>query len=226
MRYAILAGVVAAAGVFFAAGTARADSTASGLEVGLRSGYAIPLGAAVGGGTGGSGDLSKVYNGVIPIWVDAGYRLNPNMMIGAFFQYGIGLVNTSNAPECKTPGVSCSGNDLKFGAQFHYHLMPEQTIDPWGGIGIGYEIANLSESSGGASAGESFSGFQFVDLQLGADYKAMPNLGIGPFVDFSLGQFSNCSVSGGGAGTTCKIQQTAMHEWFTIGIRGAYDINL
>lgn len=227
MRFGTLAGVVAAAGVVFTCGTAMADATPTGLEVGLRTGYAIPLGAAVGGGTNGSGDLSKVYNGVIPIWVDAGYRLNPNMMIGAYFQYGIGMLNNSAFQGCGQGGVSCSGNDMKIAAQFHYHLMPDQTIDPWAGIGIGYEIASVSASAGGQSAGSSFSGFQFFDIQAGADYKVMPNLGIGPFIDFSLGQFSNCSYSGAASSLgSCKIAQTAMHEWFTIGIKGAYDINL
>ncbi|MGH7294434.1 MAG: hypothetical protein ACRELB_05865, partial [Polyangiaceae bacterium] len=212
-------------------GTAKADPTPTGLELGLRSGYAIPLGAATGGGTNGSNDLSKLYNGAIPIWVDAGYRLNPNLFIGAFFQYGIGLLNTSSsgaAQGCSTPGVSCSGNDMKFGAQVHYHLMPDQTIDPWAGLGIGYEIASYSASAGGQSAGASFSGFQFVDIQAGADYKVMPNLGVGPFIDFSLGQFSSCSFSGAAsaAGGSCSIPQKAMHEWFTIGVKGSYDINL
>jgi hypothetical protein len=225
-----MVGVLAGAGVLLAGSTARADATASGIEVGLRSGYAIPLGGLTGGGVNGSADLSKIYNGVIPIWVDAGYRLNPNMMIGAFFQYGVGLINTSGALSsagCGKNGVSCSGSDLKFGAQFHYHLMPDQTIDPWAGIGIGYEIGSASASAGGQSAGASYSGFQFVDIQVGADYKAMPNLGIGPFIDFSLGQFSSCSFTGAASGTgSCSIPQQAMHEWFTIGLRGAYDINI
>jgi hypothetical protein len=55
-------------------------------------------------------------------------------------------------------------------------------------------------------------------LQLGADYKAMPKLGIGPFVMFGLGQFTNC-------GSNCTIQDTALHGWLTFGIRGEYDIN-
>ncbi|HEY8039520.1 MAG TPA: hypothetical protein VIF15_06990, partial [Polyangiaceae bacterium] len=133
-----------------------ADATPTGVEVGLRTGYAIPLGqiqglppnAPAGAPT---ADLSKVFSGVIPIWVDAGYRLNPNIYIGAFFQYGIGLVNTANdaTPGCAQSGVSCSASDMMFGIDAHYHLMPDQTIDPWVGLGVGYEIASLSASAQG-----------------------------------------------------------------------------
>jgi hypothetical protein len=43
----------------------------------------------------------------------------------------------------------------------------------------------------------------------------------------SLGQFS--SLSGtipSGVTVSNDIQNTAMHEWLTIGLRGAYDIHL
>jgi hypothetical protein len=61
---------------------------------------------------------------------------------------------------------------------------------------------------------------------VGGDYKVMPNLGIGPFVMFSLGQYGSCSFSGALSSQSCSIQQTAMHEWLTFGLRGVYDINL
>jgi len=227
MRVGIMASVVAA-GVLLTGGTALADdATPTGVELGLRAGYGIPLGSITGAPSGATAPaMSDYLSGMIPIQVDAGYRFNPNMMVGAFFQYGIGMLNTSSGKPlagCSASGVSCSGNDLAFGAQFHYHLMPDQTIDPWGGIGVGYEILNVSESAGGQSGGGAFSGFQFVDLQLGADYKVMPNLGVGPYIGFSLGEYSSCSVQGA---SSCTINQTALHEWLTIGLRGAYDINM
>lgn len=234
MRFAIVAaGALAASAVVFSGNPARADATPTGIEVGLRSGYAIPLGNLAGAPSGATApNLGDTISGMVPIWLDAGYRLNPNMMIGAFFQYGIAFANTGNKSflaQCANSAVSCSANDLMFGAQFHYHLMPDQTIDPWAGIGIGYEILNMSGSQGGQSLGSAaFNGFQFVNLQIGGDYKVMPNLGVGPFVMFSLGEYSGCSLNGpnGQSAGTCTIQNTAMHEWLTFGIRGAYDINL
>jgi hypothetical protein len=228
-RHLLCTGALAAAVVVTTGSAARADATPTGIELGLRTGYAIPLGSSVGGP--GDNSLSNTFNGVLPIWVDAGYRLNPNLFLGAYFQYGIAFLNTSKAGSsgvnCNASGVSCSGSDLMFGVQAHYHFMPDGTIDPWAGLGIGYEIANVSVSQGGQSASVSQSGFQFVNFQAGGDYKATPNLGIGPFVMFSLGQYGSCSFGGAASSLgNCSIQQTAMHEWLTFGVRGVYDINL
>jgi hypothetical protein len=229
MRTFLFSGIVFASVV--AAVSAFADPTPTGVEVGLRSGYAIPLGQASGGGTNGDTDLSKIYTAVIPIWVDAGYRVNPNFYIGGFFQYGIGLIPKNaldgTGIQCGQGGVSCTGSVIMLGVDAQYHLMPEGTVDPWLGIGAGYEIGNANISDQGTSAGQSFNGFQFVNFQAGADYKAMPNLGIGPFVMFSLGEYGNCSFTGAASGQgNCSVPQKAVHEWFTFGLRGAYDINL
>jgi opacity protein-like surface antigen len=228
MRTFLFSGIVLSS--FAAAASAFAEPSPTGVEVGLRSGYAVPLGQAAGNGTNGSGDLSKVFSGVIPIWVDAGYRLNPNFYIGGFFQYGIGLIPKdalgSTTIQCGQNGVSCSGSDIMLGVDAQYHLMPDGAIDPWVGIGVGYEIGNVNVSEAGTSAGESFNGFQFVNAQVGADYKPTPNFGIGPFVMFSAGEFANCSLSGAASGETCTIPQKAVHEWLTFGLRGVYDINL
>jgi hypothetical protein len=190
----------------------------------LRTGYAVPFGKTTAGQNGGTGQsLSDYLNGVLPLWVDAGYRFNPNMYIGADFQYGIGFIN--KAQGCSQNGISCSASDLMFGVDFQYHLMPTGTFDPWGSVGLGYEILNGSSSANGLLDSSSLNGFQFFNLQVGGDYKAMPNFGIGPFLMFSLGQFSNCSISGPNTRENCTIQQTAMHEWLTVGIRAVYDIN-
>src|SRR5579871_6981159 len=125
MRKAILAAAGVALASVSMASPARADGSA--VSLGLRTGYALPMGDVVGGG---SASLGDTINGVIPIWIDAGYKLNPNMYIGADFQYGIALINNDKTG-CGMSGASCSANDVMFGIDFHYHLMPDQTIDPW-----------------------------------------------------------------------------------------------
>ena len=224
MRFAIIAaGALAASAVVLSGNSARADATPTGIEVGLRTGYAIPLGDVR-----ESTPLSDTVNGTIPIWIDAGYRFHPNAMVGAFFQYGIGLLNAARRLRRQRrdrAASNCSASDMMFGVQFHYHLLPDQTIDPWGGVGFGYEILVLNDpgfANSTGAGGASYSGFQFVNLQIGADYKLMPNLGVGPFVMFSLGEYSGCSTPAG----NCTVQSSAIHEWLTLGIRVAYDINL
>ena len=239
MRLAILAGVVVAAGVVMASSTARAQVVVrveetgrwerhpSGIELGLRTGYALPIGNAVGGANGGlSSTLSDLYNGVVPIWIDAGYRINPHWYVGAFFQYGIGLLNENLAlgGVCNSGSVSCTGSDIQFGVDAQYHFTPRMAFDPWIGVGAGYEIASASASASGTSASGSYGGPQFFNVQLGGDFKAMRDLGVGPFVMFSTGEYTGCSASAPGGGGSCSVPSTALHEWFTFGVRGEFDI--
>lgn len=224
MRKFVITAAIAAIGATTASSALAADGAGptSGLEVGARVGYGIPMGNATGAASGGqSTALGDVFSSMIPIQIDALYMINPNIRVGAYFQYG--LLSVSDKFEkgvCSTSGVSCSFHDLRFGIQAHYHLMPEQTIDPWVGLGIGMESASGSLSAGGQSQDASLSGLEFVNLQVGADYKVMPNLGVGPFAQFSLGQYSSQTI-GNQSG---DIQNKAMHEWLVLGVRGAYDI--
>jgi len=61
----------------------------------------------------------------------------------------------------------------------------------------------------------------------GADYKLEPNFGIGPLVSLSLGEYSNQQIcSAGGQCVSTSISNSALHEWLTFGVRGAYDFKL
>ncbi|HME90449.1 MAG TPA: hypothetical protein VKE49_03435, partial [Myxococcaceae bacterium] len=57
-----------------------------GIAFGLRLGYGHPLGNS-GEGT----KLSTSIKGMVPIWIDAGYRISTHFYVGAFFQYGLGV---------------------------------------------------------------------------------------------------------------------------------------
>ncbi len=225
MRLAILAAGLAATATILSGGTARADPSPSGIEIGLRTGYAIPLGSVAKGH-----DLSDAITGAIPIWFDAGYRLlNPNLFLGAYLQYGIGfLPSAASADGCGQNGLSCSVNLLMYGVQAHFHLAPYQALDPWLGVAFGIENIISGVSQGTTSASVTDSGLDYVTFMVGADYKPTPNFGVGPFVNFALGQYSDGSVSGPGNAQTqsASIPNPALHEWLMIGIRIANDVNL
>src|SRR4051812_15215180 len=99
----------------------------SGFSTGLRLGYALPLGklGATSATTDTNHDLSNSVTGKVPIWIDAGYRVNPSIFVGGFFEYGVTFVK-----DCPS-GASCSAHDITFGAQAHFHFLPAAQFDPW-----------------------------------------------------------------------------------------------
>jgi hypothetical protein len=216
-----------------AAGVARADDAppSPALELGVRIGYSLPLGNVTGTGTQTVGNttfqatgasLSDDFNGRVPFLFDAGLRITPNVYLGALLSYGVLFVNGDKLG-C-TNGISCSGHALEVGANVHYHLAPDAAFDPWLGLGFGYEWATLSASQGSQSVDATLSGFQFVDAQIGGDYR-VANLVLGPFVMLGVGQYSSASSSSGDTSVSVDISHQALHEWLTFGVRGACDIH-
>jgi len=197
--------------------------TGGALELALRTGYGIPLGhtGKVAGDT-TDDKLSSTIKGEIPLWLDVGYRFNPEMYLGLSFQYAFGLMADGQCPS----GVDCSVSDLRLAANFMYHVTPQQPADLWLGLGVGYEWLELSASAQGQSASESGSGFEFANLQAGVDIAATPTFALGPFVSFSMGEYRSVSLSGPGISMDSDVTSKSLHEWLIFGVRGVLDLHI
>jgi opacity protein-like surface antigen len=205
------------------------------IEIGLRVAYAIPF------GTQGTAiahridtKLSDEIKGMIPIEIDAGYRITPRFYVGLSFQYGFAFVNTSTNPECAgdprfSPtgqSLSCSSRDLRFGANAQVHLAPGHSFDPWLGLGVGYEWLSFDVSGPliNATVDAAASGLEFANFQLGGDIAVARNVAVGPFMRASLGHYRSVSY-GYGVYSPTEVTNEALHEWLEFGLRGAFDIN-
>lgn len=217
MRVGTFAGIVVFTFTLAAAKTAAADDAEPrGIELGLRLGGSLPLGSASSGT-----NLKDVLTVRLPVWIDAGYRISPHVYVGAYFQYGTLSVGDAVSTACSITGGDCFAYDLQAGIMAAYHILPDKKFDPWLGLGIGYEWASI-HGVGPGDTNEKLSGLQFANLQLGADYKPTPGFGAGPFVGFSFASYSTETVGG----NTPTGFSSALHEWFTFGVRGVYDISL
>ncbi len=205
---------------------ARAADFTPGFGASLRLAYGIPMGGVA---NEANGDLSNFLSGSLPIQLDLGYRFTPNLSVAAYGQYAIGFAGNANVSGlgdlCSISGVSCSGHDWRVGAEAVWHFMPGQQLDPWAGIGTGYEWMSFSAEGGGEKADVTFHGWEFFNVQLGADYQVAPSFGIGPFVQFSLGQYSsgNATSTTGGS-SSGDITNKTTHEWLQIGVRGTFNL--
>ena len=191
------------------------------IELGLRVGFGYPVGneGAVPGANNTS--LHDDITGMIPLWIDAGFRANPNFYVGVFFQYAFAFVNSDQNPDCAQASVSCSAKDLRLGLDVHLHLSPGESFDPWVGVGAGYEWLVLDESSGAISVSETATGFEFVNFQLGGDFSVAPSFAIGPFFAFTVAQYSHL-----GGTIDTDLATKAIHGWAMGGVRGVFDIGL
>jgi len=185
-----------------------------GLQLGIRTGFILPFGKM----DSGAADISDSMSGQIPIWLDAGYRVSPQVSLGLYGQVGFALVK--NCPS----GVSCSSKNWRFGANVHYHIQPTSKIDPWLGLGFGYEIFTLDASSGGQSVSATGKGWEFANLQAGVDFWVSDRAYLGPFVGFSFDEITSESGDILGMHVDTSDFDKSLHEWLFLGVRGRFDL--
>jgi hypothetical protein len=222
MHKAVVGGIVVTGCLALLVAEASGKEAGTGLELGLRTGYAHAMGKVTDQGT--NPNMSNFVTGNVPLWFDLGYRVTPNVLIGGYFQYGFGFPGDL-ADGCGESGVSCSLPVVRLGAQVHYHVQPFEVVDPWFGLGFGYEWATLSATEANTSGSLGVSGFEFVNLQAGISFGLgdAKKFALGPFVAFSLAQYSSVSCGGILAGRCPEdVDEKALHEWLTFGVRGTF----
>ncbi len=192
-----------------------AGSNESGIELGARVGWGFPLGDAS-----ERVDMSEVLLGQIPLQLDVGYRLNPQLVLGGYFSYGIAFSGRDN---CGDEGLSCSASDVRLGIQGIYHFTPvTEGNAAWVGAGAGYEWASWEFEFGASqSSSGSLDGFEFVNLQGGYDFAVSDHFRVGPYGMFTLAQFSNQSAGLDGNEQEVDIDKD-LHQWLFVGVKGSF----
>jgi hypothetical protein len=215
------------------------DAGAAGrVHLALRTGYGLPLGKYAEVRTLATfrdedvNALGDDTYGVIPIWLDVGYRLHPRLLLGAYFMYGVVLPKTASASDplgggCPE-GFDCTAAGVRFGLQGQYSFAPGATINPWVGLALGYEWIQ-SELSGevfGAAldAATTHSGPDLLQLQAGADFRIGSGLSLGPFAAASAMQYTSCSLTLAGDESSCELNDGGWHGWLVLGARGALEL--
>lgn len=189
-----------------------------GLEFGLRAGFGLPFGDSV-----KDVKVKDTFTGKIPIQLDVGYRFNRRFYVGAYGEYAFGLLAGKLKDDCDAYKASCSARTIRFGLNVTYHLLTRKRVLPWVGLGGGYQIAAVkvaNHSAFGETTDVNAHGFEFVHAMLGADIVTNGPIRVGPVVEFSLAQHRKV----GEKGESTSVENKALHQWLTFGIRGAFNL--
>jgi hypothetical protein len=195
-----------------------APKARKGFQMAIRSGVAIPLGDVQ-----KDAKMSDTVGPQVPITIDIGGKIIPQLFLGGYLGLAIGGAGGAYADSCDRNNLSCVAVAFRIGAQIQYHILPDAKLNPWIGYGIGYEAIGVGSSSGNTKTSSGAGGVEFAHLMAGLDFRLTRVVGIGPFADFAIGQYSRTSSETTINGVTVKsdgdIQNTALHEWLTIGAK-------
>jgi hypothetical protein len=177
-------------------------------EIGVATGY------SQGGGDLG-GNLAALDDVAGPggaVEIDAGYRIIPNLSIGAY-----GTLSTFQKSDQLADGTNLIGATA--GIQAVGHLRPAMSVDPWVSLGTGWKGLWLAPDTG---KNTSLQGFELARLQVGVDYRVSKDVAIAPVVGGSLGLY----VSQDSPMTTeyTEIQDKKVNFTGFAGISGRFDV--
>jgi opacity protein-like surface antigen len=207
------------------------------LHFALRTGFGLPLGRyanvqALAGVQDEDNAIADDTYGVIPIWFDAGYRLSDHLLLGGYFMFGIVLPKTAPADNplgggCPE-GFDCFATGVRLGVQAQYSFAPEGMLDPWLGVGMGYEwVSTQLEGEVFSFPFESstrYSGPDLLQLQGGVDFHTRSIFSVGPFGSVSAMRYTSCSLTLAGEESRCELEEGGWHGWLVLGMRGVVEL--
>lgn len=201
---------------------AQTPPARTGFQMDIRTGYAIPYGTAIGSqgeSDGGELAMSDYVSGQVPLIVDIGGKVIPNLFVGGYFGFGFGGAAGNASTSCERSGGGCLAVSLRVGALAQVHFIPEGDVNPWLGYGIGFESVALAQDRNGTTSSLAFGGWEFAHFMGGVDFRLTRVFGIGPFIDVSMGQYGSASADNGDTTIDQDIEEKALHGWVTFGAR-------
>jgi len=204
------------------------------LQLGLRVGYALPLFNALRSAVDDSAvALSTEVVGALPIGLELGYRVVDALYLGGLVSFGPAFPKQASDGYCSPSATSCSGDHARFAFQGRFYPLRRGRIEPWLGLGFGYERLTLrvegpAATGGTGSVATTYSGVEWFELSVGADITVLRDLTTGPFVSFALGQYGSSYVREEIGSTTItssdNIKNPAAHGWLQLGARGTFGL--
>ena len=184
----------------------------TGVEMGFRVGYGLPIGdsARVGGRV----------EGVVPFTLDLGYRITTYWYVGVLASFGIlSLDQASLGCGVAAYPDSCEGTTMRLALDVQYRNTNGGQWARWVGFGLGLEAMGIAMSLSSSVA----SGFELGHVEVGAGWFARPRFAIGPFATLAVGRFSTSELVSGPC-EACPPPYPpdigkGLHAWLTLGLR-------
>jgi hypothetical protein len=195
----------------------RAPPAHRGFQMAVRSGYSLPFGRVQGGP---GGKMSDLVTGQVPLFIELGGKPIKPVFIGGYLGFAAGAVAGDMDDRCDTDDLDCAALSFRLGIEAQYHILPHEDLNPWVGYGIGVESLVIGIAKGDEDGSITHTGFEFARFMAGVDYRINRTIGLGPFADFTMSQYSRYRVDAPVIeDTEGSHDDKALHYWLTLGAR-------
>lgn len=203
--------VIALLAPLLAVSTARAESNepTRRFDVGVSLGYALSVGSAEAGSA-----VSDVSNGIVPLELDAVYRLTDGVGLGAWFRYGPSIPTLcGTASECR----SSVGSDVALALRVRFMLPRLGPMRPVADAGVGYEWFASLLTDNGVTSTRAYRGPLVLTGSVAALFCLSERWSLGPIVGVGIGMFTDSSLQAPGIDQTTAVPAKSAHAWLTLG---------
>lgn len=180
------------------------DTGPRGFELGVQLGTQWP-----GGDLSSNAPLGDLTGSGLMLGLNIGQRTSSRFFWG--WQFSEGYLSP-NAQFC----TGCSLHDMRTGLLFRIypHITELPPVwQPYIGLGINFDM--LSASAPGVDTQHVF-GIECANIAIGTDFLALTNASLGAYFSTSFGLYIG--------GDHDTIGAVGLHEWFTLGFRGAFTL--
>lgn len=179
----------------------------------LRMGLDVPSGRAFTGMP-----LRELFGPQVGLMGELGVRVNPAVTLGGYLGLGFGSAGDRFDGWCG--GSDCGAYSFRAGLMGQYTFAPWAAATPWIGYGFGFTASVASGDDRGFEFSYSYAGIDLAHLMAGIDLRPSRGLGIGFYVDYSVGVYrayhwdeNDFTVDDG------TIGDSTIHHWFSFGPR-------
>jgi hypothetical protein len=147
-----------------------------------------------------------------------GYRFNPNLAVGGFFDYAMGVASDNLISVCKEEDVSCSYLVARWGALLRHTINPQDPVAGWYSVGLGWSFFDSSAELGETPL--------FSVRASGKELVAKGGVNLGMqtgstsldiFVSASVGEWDELELWSNGNGGGSTRDNLGTYHWFGIG---------
>ena len=203
-------------------GEARAEAKPEERTAFLMSaaaGVGLPLGEAYAGKP-----LADWLSVAFPLTFELGTRILGRYELAVTGTYSLGVARSTGASGCYNASNGCSASVGQVGLAFLWHPLGLTAVDPYLGVGVGYEWLEIRATVQGKNFDQSFGGWNVTMLQGGVDFSLGGAFTVGPYVQASLGEYLTSSYTvptqGGGVQSgSSSVANPAVHFWLAVGVR-------
>jgi hypothetical protein len=180
----------------------RAPRASTGFQMALGVEGVGPFGRVTRGGP----TVRDAVGGLGGFVLELGGKPHGGLFLGGTLRGAFGGGGRTFAATCNSPGVECINMRVQLGVVARFHGTPWAARSPWLALEGGVEAAGPTAYQQGTStelADASFVG-PYAGLSAGLDFRLSPELGLGPYLSVTLGNYSRLegSLSGPDGGST------------------------